>query len=95
MDRILQLVNVAKNRYQLVAVCCFIIASKYEEAEENVPSAGALSDFVNRVYAPEVIHQTEVLVLEKLDWCCTVVTPLSYLGQFAAQVCMCTRALWC
>lgn len=37
LDRILQQVPVAKNRLQLVAMCCIIIAGKYEEAEENVP----------------------------------------------------------
>lgn len=85
MDRVLQTVAVARNRLQLVACCCFIIAAKYEEAEERVPCSAAVSDFVNKAYPPEVINQTEVLILEKLGWACTVVTPLHFLGHFAVR----------
>jgi Cyclin, N-terminal domain len=86
MDRVLQSVTVAKNRLQLIAACCFLLAAKYEEAEENIPSAADMSAFCNNAYPASLINEFEVLILERLGWKCTVITPLSYLGQFAAEV---------
>ena len=87
LDRILQLVAVARNRLQLVAMCCLVIAAKYEEAEENVPSISALNDLAPMTYTPEMAHQTEVLVLERLGWTLTVVTPVHYIGLYVRSVC--------
>ena len=89
LDRVLQLVAVAKNRLQLVAMCCLTIAAKYEEAEEHVPSLAGLNDLVTVPYLPEVAHQTEVLVLERLGWTLSVVTPVHFIGLYFRMVCVC------
>jgi hypothetical protein len=93
MDRVLQSVTVAKNRLQLIAACCFLLAAKYEEAEENIPSAADVSSFCNNAYPAALINEFEVLILERLGWKCTVITPLTYLGQFAAEVTWCLGLL--
>jgi hypothetical protein len=86
LDRVMQLVAVARNRLQLVAMCCLVIAAKYEEAEENVPHLNALNDLATIQYSADVAHQTEVLVLEKLDWTLSVVTPVHYIGMYFKMV---------
>ncbi len=125
LDRILQMVAVAKNRVQLVALCCLVIAgtlfvhavrlspcacfcgasgigclifcrfccavspvfaAKVEEAEEKVPNLVALNDMTTTVYPIEIVHQTEVLVLEKLSWSLTAVTAVHFLGVFFRMV---------
>lgn len=82
LDRFLQQANVARNRLQLVAMCCLLVAAKYEEAEENVPTVAHLNEYANNSYKPEIIHRMEVKVLEKLGWSLTVITPLHFLGYF-------------
>ena len=50
-------VAVEKNRLQLVAMVCLIIAAKYEEAEEMVPTASELNAYAVNVYSVELINQ--------------------------------------
>lgn len=82
LDRILQDVSVSRARLQLVALCCLLIATKYEEAEENVPSVRVLAEYTNNTYQPSMIHQMEIMVLTRLSWSLTVVTPLHFLGLY-------------
>lgn len=84
-DRVLQGMDVHRSRYQLVAMACFLLAAKYEEAEERVPSAKALNDQASNVYPPKLVHQMEVLVLTRLNWCLTVVSPCHFLGYFLGR----------
>lgn len=60
--------------------------AKYEEAEENVPSVALLTEYTNNAYMPNMIHQMEIMVLTRLKWSLTVVTPLHYLGFYIAKV---------
>ncbi len=67
-------------------MCVHVCAAKFEEAEENVPSIAALSDLTTMPYPAETVHQTEVLVLDKLGWTLTVVTPVHFIGMFFKMV---------
>jgi hypothetical protein len=94
LDKVLQQLDVKRDRYQLVALTCVIIAAKYEEKEEDVPSLRQLTDYVNRLQGAKAaalcdargVHNMEVLLLNQLQWCLTIVTPLHYLGIFERQV---------
>lgn len=85
LDRILQDVAVTKARLQLVALCCLLIAAKYEEAEENVPTVAVLAEYTNHAYRPVMIHRMEIMVLTRLGWKLTVVTPLHFLGLYLSK----------
>lgn len=82
LDTLLQQIAVEKNRLQLFAICCLIIAAKYEEAEENVPSPAQLKHYAVNTYSTDLIQQMELLVLDKLNWTVSVVTPLHLLGYY-------------
>ncbi len=94
LDRALQLVKTAKDKFQLVALTCLTIAAKYEEKEEDVPSLRTLQEYVERLqgaaaarlYDARTVHNMEVLLLTALQWSVTVVTPLHYLGILERQV---------
>jgi hypothetical protein len=75
------------------------LAAKYEEKEEACPSADRLVQYVldeNRRDGVEydgatgmsrqLVCQMEVLLLNKLNWCLTIITPLHYLGLFHRKV---------
>lgn len=85
MDKFLQAMDVHKSRYQLVAMACLVIAAKYEEAEEHVPSTETVNGYASHAYPPKMVHQMEVLVLTRLDWSLTCITPLHYLGIFHSR----------
>ncbi len=55
-----------RSRYQLAAMACFLVAAKYEEAEENIPNAATLNQYASSLYETRLIHQMEVLLL---TWC--------------------------
>ena len=38
LDRVLHKVTVPRNKLQLVAIACILIAAKFEETEEKVPT---------------------------------------------------------
>ena len=71
-------------RLRLVAMSCFLIAAKFEEAEENVPSAHAVNQYANEAYQPRLLHHMEILILRTLDWSLTATTALHFLGAFHA-----------
>lgn len=63
------------------------VSAKYEEAEDCVPSVPVFCEYAHNTYVPAMIHQMEIMVLTRLKWSLTVVTPLHYLGFFLAKVC--------
>lgn len=60
-------------------------AAKYEEEEVRVPDSATINSYANNSYPPKMVHQMEVLLLNRLGWCLTCVTPLHYLGVFQRQ----------
>lgn len=55
----------AKDRFQLLALSCILIASKYLGPEEEVPPISEFWEFGNRCYSYEEIHEMELLTLTK------------------------------
>jgi hypothetical protein len=94
MDKVLQMLEVKRDRYQMVALTCLIVAAKYEEKEESVPSMRRLCEYVEKrqgaraaqMCSADIVHNMEVLLLSTLGWKVTIVTPLHYLGLFERVV---------
>lgn len=82
LDRLLQQVDVKRNCLQAAAICCILVASKYEEPEEFVPAISELTEYASNTYTPEYIQKLERDVLDRLGWHLTEVTPLHFLGYY-------------
>jgi hypothetical protein len=82
MDRTLQRQKFMKHELQLVAICCYFIAAKFEETEENIPSFEELSAYTDGLYNTVQIRKMEVFLLKCLNWDISTITPLKYLGVF-------------
>lgn len=89
MDRIHNSILVSRRQVQLVAMACLIIAAKYEEAEQHVPTAADLNQYANFPYSREDIYNSEAYLLTILDWKITEVVPLHYVGFFMAKGVLC------
>lgn len=85
LDSFLQRTTMPKNRLQLVAICCILIAAKYEEAEQNVPTVHQLNEYASNTYTPDIIHHMEIVVLTRLGWSLSITTSLHFLGYFFAK----------
>lgn len=85
MDRILQSTRVVKENMQLVAMCCFLIASKFEGPEDKVPSMTEAAYLVNQNYDPSTIRDVELHMLKKLDWNLTDFTAYHFLRHFFSK----------
>ena len=94
MDKALPLIDVRKDRSQLVALACLIVAAKYEEREEDVPPLPKIVGYIEnrqggRVvaqYEAKRVYNMEVLVLTTLNFCCTVPTALHFVTLFERSV---------
>lgn len=66
----------------LVCACISVIPFP----QESVPSADSVVAYLGHQYPREHLLEIEKHLLSRLSWSCTVVTPLHYLGIFAARV---------
>ncbi|GAB9464871.1 hypothetical protein Gpo141_00002294 [Globisporangium polare] len=75
----------AKDRFQLLALSCILIAAKYLGPEEEVPPISEFWEFGNRCYSYEEIHEMELLTLSKLQWSLTALTPIHFTRYYLSQ----------
>ena len=85
LDRLLGEADVPKNQLQLVAMACILVASKYEEAEDVIPTLIELNECSNNAYSLDSIKEMEVCVLRSLNWCLTIINPIHFLHYFLAS----------
>lgn len=73
---------IPSNQLQLLALCCLLISTKYEEAEERVPNVNELVQFGHLRYTVQQLVELEATVLATLKWRLTEYTPLHFLGYY-------------
>jgi hypothetical protein len=96
-DNLLQVHQIAKEQWHMLALCCLRIAAKFEEAEERVPTMSELGKIVRNLdkpIAPESLRLLEVYVLQRLGWELTRVTPLHVVGHLLAAGVVYEDDLW-
>eukprot|EP00946_MAST-07B_sp_MAST-7B-sp1_P004247 g4247.t1 len=85
LDRLLHAVSVNRNELQLVAIACILIAAKYEEVEEVVPTLSEMNRHAQWAFSADAIQRMEFEVLRKLDWCLGTFTPLHFASYFMSK----------
>eukprot|EP00941_MAST-03F_sp_MAST-3F-sp1_P001180 g1180.t1 len=82
LDRVLQRLDVPRERLTLVAACCLLVAAKYEEMETTVPTLYELVQVTNHLHRECEFIEMETCVLDCLNWKLTEFPPLSFLEYF-------------
>jgi hypothetical protein len=87
MDYVLSKLNFPSGKFNLIALTCLIIAVKYDELDENIPS---LFDFMSATRStlftkPNDIKNCEAKVLSALGWNLCIITPLNFLEILFTQ----------
>ena len=85
LDRVLHKVTVPRNKLQLVAIACILIAAKFEETEEKVPTLPEMNRYAQWAFDPDQIYKMEVMVLRTLNWCLGTHTPLHFTGYYLSK----------
>jgi hypothetical protein len=85
LDRLLHTVVVPRNELQLVAIACILIAAKYEEIEEVVPTLSDMNRHAQWAFSADSIQHMEFEVLRKLNWCLGTYTPLHFASYFMSK----------
>ena len=83
MDAILSQVHVSRNRLQLAAMACVLIATKFEEQEDVIPPLADLNETSDNAYTPSLIEAMELSILKRLNWYMKAVTPLHFLEYYS------------
>ena len=85
LDRLLHKVVVARNELQLVAIACILIAAKFEEIEEVVPTLSDMNRHAQWAFSADAIQHMEFEVLRKLNWCLGTFTPLHFASYYSSK----------
>jgi len=80
VDRVLEAVPVTRSTLQLVGCTCMLLAAKYEEVQ--VPLVDDFVSITDNAYSREEILQTELIVLNTLNFKLTVSTIKNFLMRF-------------
>jgi len=83
-DFVLQRQAQRKSELQLVAMCCTLLAAKFQGPEEKVPQISELNTCSKNTYSREQIVAMEVSILQTLDWRLDVLTPLHFVDHLLA-----------
>ena len=81
-DRVLVKTRVPSISLQLVASACIVLAAKFEEAENFVPSFARIRRMTHSLFSVTLFKKMEVAVLTELDWKLSIPTSSHFLDAF-------------
>eukprot|EP00484_Ammonia_sp_Unknown_P025454 CAMPEP_0197026516 /NCGR_PEP_ID=MMETSP1384-20130603/6581_1 /TAXON_ID=29189 /ORGANISM="Ammonia sp." /LENGTH=655 /DNA_ID=CAMNT_0042455197 /DNA_START=118 /DNA_END=2085 /DNA_ORIENTATION=- len=73
---------------QMIAAICLLIAIKWNEKEEKVPSLYKLSKSCNKQYSPNQFKPMEVKILDLLSFRLKVVLPIDFVSYYIERGCV-------
>lgn len=79
MDRFLRLVPIKKTHLQILAAACLLLASKLREPSYKALPVDLLVFYTDHSITKEDLIRWELLVLSRLKWDLSTVTPLDFL----------------
>lgn len=68
LDRLQPNEKFSRFEWQMVAICCIIIASKYNECEEHVPPLQKLGEITQQTIGNDVLLEYELFALKRMAW---------------------------
>ena len=79
LDRLQPSEKFTRPQWQMLAICCILIASKYNECEEHVPDFSTLEEITQQPMSNETVLSFELWALKKMAWQITTRTTISFL----------------
>jgi hypothetical protein len=85
LDRLQPNEGFTRFQWQMLAICCILISSKYNECEEHVPDFHTLEDITQQSIKNEIVLAHELWALKKMGWKLNVRTPIAFLTVYTLQ----------
>jgi hypothetical protein len=82
LDRIQPNDKFSRFEWQMLAICCIIIASKYNECESHVPDLSTLEEITHQSIPNASLLSYELWTLKRMGWKLHGRTPMSFLASF-------------
>jgi hypothetical protein len=89
LDRLQPNEKFSRFEWQMLAICCILISSKYNESEEDVPDMATLQDITQQTITNEAILSYELWALKRMGWKLSVWTPVAFLTSFLTHPSAC------
>jgi transcription initiation factor TFIIIB Brf1 subunit/transcription initiation factor TFIIB len=84
LDRVLEKHTVSRRHLQLIASAALFIACKYEETE--IPTLGDFVTISDSAFSKEQLLSAEMLLLNRLQFECTIISPLKYRDSYLSHL---------
>ncbi|CAH3030024.1 unnamed protein product, partial [Porites evermanni] len=98
MDYFMDKFDIQEPQLHLVALSCLLLAAKFEENEEKIPTISTLNGFVHNVFSVAEFNQMELLLLNFFCWNLDLPTPVNFMEFYlihaiSAQDCQSGRSI--
>jgi len=80
LDRLQPNEKFSRFEWQMLAISCILIASKYNECEDHVPSLATLEDITQQDISNETLLNYELWALKRMGWKLNARTPIAFLS---------------
>lgn len=68
LDRLQPHEKFSRFEWQMIAISCILMASKYNECEDHVPDLATLEDITQQAISNETVLQYELWALKRMGW---------------------------
>jgi len=82
LDRLQPNEKYSRFEWQMMAICCLIISSKYNECEEHVPPLHKLEEITQQAMSNECVLNYELWALKRMGWKLNARTPMAFLDSY-------------
>jgi len=82
LDRLQPNEKFSRFEWQMLAICCILVASKYNESEEHVPDLRTLEDISQQNLSKETILNYELWALKRMGWKLNARVPVVFLVSY-------------
>jgi len=80
LDRLQPNEKFSRFEWQMLAISCILIASKYNECEDHVPALATLEDITQQDISNETLLNYELWALKRMGWKLNARTPIAFLS---------------
>ena len=82
LDRLQPHEKFSRFEWQMIAISCILMASKYNECEDHVPDLSTLEDITQQAISNETVLQYELWALKRMGWKLNARTPISFVCSY-------------
>jgi hypothetical protein len=82
LDRLQPNEKFSRFEWQMMAICCIVIASKYNECEEHVPPLKQLGEITQQQIENSILLEYELFALKRMAWKLNVRSSVAFLCSY-------------